>query len=192
MNAGSSPASSMQASRYSRISSSVSRCSAEYQRVVLIPIALYLQLPGNFFGLSDISILGTFIATGQKYHDNSVFLYKIDSVTGPVEDSQLTHAFPDGCHIAEMAHFDSINSGLNSSLRPSVLEGSEPFPESSCRPDFYYMETVVHMWQYVNCGSHWPSNEIRVFPTRSRLKNACWTKPLRLGALWKFKRITQG
>lgn len=89
---------------------------------------------------------------------------KVDSVTRPVIDAQLTDAFADGPYISKVAQREAADTDLNASPGLIVAEFTQPVCEEVGLADLDRVLTIVHISQESN------SRQIRIALTGFRCK----------------------
>src|SRR6187399_1247460 len=125
-NAGSSPASSTQASRYAPISRSVSRYSAEFHGVVLRRMALALESRCERARGFDVTVLRVLVAAAKQDHEQCAPVPAVDAVARPVVDLEFDDASGEHPMPSGIAALQAVDPDLDAAPGLLVAKTVEP------------------------------------------------------------------
>src|SRR5215472_3856475 len=92
--------SSKAASRYSRTSSAVFKCSVGSQGSVSRAIFVFLR---QLFGVLDVTVLRALVSTAEQHDSLRPAVHQIDAVSRSIIDPQLRDTRPNRTHVAGVA-----------------------------------------------------------------------------------------
>ena len=96
---------------------------------------------GACVGMKGSRIHGIVRELGNENIDdnNRSLLNKVDSVSWPVEDTELAYTITYWCYVPKVPHLNAIDTRLNPRFRSAILERLKPSRERCCCSDFNHV-----------------------------------------------------
>ena len=100
----------------------------------------------------DVRVLSFLVASDKEQNQQTSDLLKVNAVSWPVIDAQLTDAFADRLYVSEVAQREAADANLNASPRLFVAEFTQPVCKEVGLADLDRLLTIVHAAQESNSG----------------------------------------
>ena len=85
---------------------------------------------GDSFGKSDVALLAVFVAATEQNDNSSSLAHKVEAIAWPVVNAHFGYAIAYGLDIAEVAHSDVPQTGLDTGDSATVPQTFNPPRES--------------------------------------------------------------
>lgn len=103
-----------------------------------------MSLLCEFFRLGSIRILRFLAASDEEENQRNSYLLKVDPITRPIIDAQLTDTVAYGLYVSEVTQRQAANADLYARPRLFVAELAQPVCEEVGLTDLDHVLTIVH------------------------------------------------